>query len=188
MSNDLVNRITLLAQKCAQQDKANATAASAAQSTADTAVSNAATAQSAAEGAQSTADTAVTNAATAQSRADDAYALAQEAKGLGSSAYHYEGTVATYAELPTNLTADDKGAVYNVGSDLTGMNYAWNGTGWDSLGQTFTVAVGITTDNGTALVPEGVAKTALAAKQDAADIGDTDTDFVSIYNAAYAAA
>ena len=124
--------------------------------------------------------------ATAQSRADAAYTLAESANSKAVSAYHYEGTVATFAELPNNLTTDNKGTVYNVGSDLDGMNYAWNGTGWDALGKVFTVANSITTDNGTALVPEGVAKTALAAKVDTTDLGDVTTDFVYVFNTAYA--
>ena len=50
--------------------------------------------------------------------------------------YKYQGSVATYGELPTTSTA---GYVYNVESD--GMNYAWNGTAWDNLGQIFEIAV-----------------------------------------------
>lgn len=46
-----------------------------------------------------------------------------------TSVMHYKGSVATYADLPTEgLTIGD---VYNVLED--GSNYAWNGTGWDEL-------------------------------------------------------
>lgn len=58
-----------------------------------------------------------------------------------SSVYRYAGTVATYANLPTeNLTPGD---VYNV--EDTDMNYAWVGEKddtpghWDPLASTFTI-------------------------------------------------
>lgn len=48
-----------------------------------------------------------------------------------SSVYRYRGSVPTYDDLPTeNLQIGD---VYDVRSN--GMNYAWNGTEWDELGQ-----------------------------------------------------
>ena len=60
-----------------------------------------------------------------------------------SKAYHFVGSVATKASLPTGAT---EGAVYNVQqADGTpgepdyvpaGTNYAWNGTEWDALGGT----------------------------------------------------
>ena len=45
-----------------------------------------------------------------------------------TSAMHYKGTVPTVADLPSGASVGD---VYNV-SD-TGINYAWDGTGWDEL-------------------------------------------------------
>ena len=48
-----------------------------------------------------------------------------------SSAYEYKGAVATVADLPS--TGQAIGDVYDV--QATGMNYAWNGTAWDALGQ-----------------------------------------------------
>lgn len=48
-----------------------------------------------------------------------------------SSAYEYKGAVATVADLPS--TGQAVGDVYDV--QATGMNYAWNGTAWDALGQ-----------------------------------------------------
>lgn len=48
-----------------------------------------------------------------------------------ASAYKYQGSVATVADLPAS--GNTKGDVYDVQSN--GMNYAWNGTAWDSLGQ-----------------------------------------------------
>lgn len=48
-----------------------------------------------------------------------------------TSAYIYKGSVATYEDLPS--TDVEVGHVYNVESN--GMNYAWNGTAWDPLGQ-----------------------------------------------------
>ena len=47
-----------------------------------------------------------------------------------SSAYVYKGSVATVADLPSS--GQTTGDVYDVRAD--GMNYAWNGTAWDSLG------------------------------------------------------
>ena len=51
-----------------------------------------------------------------------------------STLYKYKGSVATFSNLPTSA---DSGDVYNVESD--GMNYAWNGTAWDSLGASMEV-------------------------------------------------
>ena len=49
--------------------------------------------------------------------------------------YSFKGSVATYAELPTeNLTAGD---VYDV--QERGINYAWTGTEWDALGEVFEI-------------------------------------------------
>ena len=46
-----------------------------------------------------------------------------------ASAYVYRGSVSAMEELPQNA---QNGDVYNVETD--GMNYAWNGERWDSLG------------------------------------------------------
>lgn len=70
------------------------------------------------------------------------YASASDVEAIESSivgAYVYAGSVDTYADLTaidtTDLTA---GAVYNVVNDentgTTGMNYAWTGSAWNSLG------------------------------------------------------
>lgn len=57
-----------------------------------------------------------------------------------SSVYDYKGQVASEIDLPRDAELGD---VYNV-SD-TGMNYAWNGTQWDSLGTVTTLAsLGVT--------------------------------------------
>lgn len=47
-----------------------------------------------------------------------------------ASAYKYKGSVATYSALPAS---PETGDVYDVQD--TGMNYAWNGSAWDALGQ-----------------------------------------------------
>lgn len=47
-----------------------------------------------------------------------------------SSVYRYKGSVATYNDLPAS--GNTTGDVWDVQD--TGMNYAWNGTGWDPLG------------------------------------------------------
>ena len=48
--------------------------------------------------------------------------------------YRYKGSVASVDKLPTS--DQTIGDVYDVGD---GMNYAWNGTKWDGLGQVFTI-------------------------------------------------
>lgn len=64
-------------------------------------------------------------------------AISDVKTSLGS-ALTYEGSVENYSNLPTGLTASDKGKVYNVvnanGDIPAGTNYAWNGTSWDALG------------------------------------------------------
>lgn len=50
-----------------------------------------------------------------------------------TSVYKYKGSVATEADLPTNLTSAEAGWVYDI--QETGMNVAWTGEGWDPLGQ-----------------------------------------------------
>ena len=44
--------------------------------------------------------------------------------------YTYKGSVATYNDLPAS--GQTTGDVYDV--QATGMNYAWNGSAWDALG------------------------------------------------------
>lgn len=48
-----------------------------------------------------------------------------------SAMYKYKGSVATVSALPSS--GNTTGDVYNVES--TGMNYAWNGSAWDALGE-----------------------------------------------------
>lgn len=52
-----------------------------------------------------------------------------------SSMYKYKGSVATVSALPSS--GNTTGDVYNV--EASGMNYAWNGTEWDALGETFSI-------------------------------------------------
>lgn len=61
----------------------------------------------------------------------DTYALKTDL----TSMYKYKGSVKTVNALPS--TGQTTGDVYNV--ELTGMNYAWNGTEWDALGEIFTI-------------------------------------------------
>lgn len=49
-----------------------------------------------------------------------------------TSVYQFKGSVADYASLPTGYGVAQTGWVYNT--EDTGMNYAWTGTSWDSLG------------------------------------------------------
>lgn len=52
-----------------------------------------------------------------------------------TSMYRYKGSVATIAALPSS--GNTTGDVYNV--EASGMNYAWDGTAWDSLGEIFQI-------------------------------------------------
>lgn len=61
----------------------------------------------------------------------DTYALKSDITNM----YKYKGSVATVSLLPS--TGQTAGDVYNV--EANGMNYAWNGTEWDALGEIFTI-------------------------------------------------
>lgn len=52
-----------------------------------------------------------------------------------SSAYKYKGSKPTFSALPAD--GNSVGDVWNV--EDTGMNYAWDGSAWDALGQTFEI-------------------------------------------------
>lgn len=51
------------------------------------------------------------------------------------SMYKYQGSVATFSALPSS--GNTTGDVWNV--EASGMNYAWNGTAWDALGESFQI-------------------------------------------------
>lgn len=53
-----------------------------------------------------------------------------------ANVYKYQGSVATEADLPSE--GMEVGYVYNTEDD--GMNFAWNGSEWDSLGFSFDIA------------------------------------------------
>lgn len=86
-----------------------------------------------------------------------------------SSVYDYKGQVASDIDLPEDAELGD---VYNV-SD-TGMNYAWNGTQWDSLGTVTTLAsLGVTATAAELNYTDGVTapiQTQLDSKADASAI------------------
>lgn len=52
-----------------------------------------------------------------------------------TNVYKYKGSKATVSALPTS--GNTVGDVYDV--EATGMNYAWNGSKWDPLGEIFTI-------------------------------------------------
>lgn len=52
-----------------------------------------------------------------------------------SSMYKYKGSVATVSALPSS--GNTTGDVWNV--EASGMNYAWNGTDWDALGESLQI-------------------------------------------------
>lgn len=59
------------------------------------------------------------------------YALKTDITGM----YKFKGSVATVSALPT--TGNTTGDVYNV--EAGGMNYAWDGSKWDALGEIFVI-------------------------------------------------
>lgn len=71
---------------------------------------------------------------TALANSGDAYQTESDVASAIStavaSAYKYKGSVATVSDLPS--TGQTVGDVYDV--QATGINYAWDGTTWDSLG------------------------------------------------------
>ena len=64
--------------------------------------------------------------------AASAYALKTDITGM----YKYKGSVATFSALPAS--GNVVGDVWNV--EAGGMNYVWNGTEWDALGEIFTIS------------------------------------------------
>jgi len=52
-----------------------------------------------------------------------------------TNVYKYKGSVATTGDLPSS--GNTTGDVYNV--EERGVNYAWNGTDWDALGELFEI-------------------------------------------------
>ena len=58
-------------------------------------------------------------------------ALKSDITGL----YRFKGSVTNFASLPAG--ENEAGDVWNV--EATGMNYAWTGTEWDALGESFQI-------------------------------------------------
>lgn len=68
----------------------------------------------------------------------NAYTKTEVDNAIGSAVtnmYKYKGSVAAVSNLPSS--GNTTGDVYNV--EATGMNYAWNGSAWDALGEIFTI-------------------------------------------------
>ena len=94
-----------------------------------------------------------------------------------ATAYHYKGTVASFAALPT---ADQKeGDVYNVeAADATngikaGDNVAWNGSAWDNLSGTVDLSGYVAKEDGKGLSSTDVTSD-MVAKWDAAATAEAD--------------
>lgn len=72
---------------------------------------------------------------TALANGNDPYQTESDVESAISTAvtavYKYKGSVATVADLPAS--GNTTGDVYDV--QATGVNYAWNGSAWDALGQ-----------------------------------------------------
>lgn len=71
------------------------------------------------------------------------YALKSDITGM----YKYKGSVAAVANLPSS--GNTTGDVYNV--EDGGMNYAWDGSEWDALGEIFTITAVTNTEIDTIL-------------------------------------
>lgn len=73
-------------------------------------------------------------------------------KALLTNVYTYKGSKATYEELPEsgNVTGDVWNVVAAHGNIPAGTNYAWDGSGWDSLGGSVDLSTYITNDTFTA--------------------------------------
>ena len=107
-----------------------------------------------------------------------------------AAVYHYKGTVATYAALPT---ADQKeGDVYNItAADATngikaGDNVAWNGTAWDNLSGTVDLSGYVTKEDGkglstTDVTADMVAKWNAAATATASETDVTEAEIATIF-------
>lgn len=93
------------------------------------------------------------------------------------TAYHYKGTVASFAALPT--ANQKEGDVYNVeAADATngikaGDNVAWNGTAWDNLGGTVDLSGYVAKEDGKGLSSTDVTAD-MVAKWDAAATAEAD--------------
>lgn len=94
-----------------------------------------------------------------------------------ATAYHYKGTVASFAALPT--ANQKEGDVYNVeAADATngikaGDNVAWNGTAWDNLGGTVDLSGYVVKEDGKGLSSTDVTAD-MVAKWDAAATAEAD--------------
>ena len=114
---------------------------------------------------------------TAYDLASSAKSVADEAKATASKAYKYAGSVATADKLPASA---NEGDVYNV--EATGINYAWNGSAWDNLGQLIVVDSTIASGS-TNPVSSGAVYTAIDGINDAiAGLEGADTNLQSAIN------
>ena len=114
---------------------------------------------------------------TAYDLASSAKSVADEAKTTASKAYKYAGSVATADNLPTSA---NEGDVYNV--EATGINYAWNGSAWDNLGQLIVVDSTIVSGS-TNPVSSGAVYTAIDGINDAiAGLEGADANLQSAIN------
>lgn len=73
---------------------------------------------------------------------DDAASKAdlERVRKLASKAFHFNGSVPNFESLPK--TGNQVGDVWNIGGTLDGVNVAWTGSGWDSMG-TFAPLAGL---------------------------------------------
>ena len=114
---------------------------------------------------------------TAYDLASSAKSVADEAKAASAKAYKYAGSVDTPEDLPATA---NEGDVYNVES--TGINYAWNGTAWDNLGQLIVVDTTIASGSANP-ISSGAVYTAIDTINDFIDALETaDTNLQTAIN------
>ena len=125
-----------VSEKAAGKSEANAATSATNAATSET---NAAASATAAATSSTNAGESETAAKTAEANAAASAKKAEEEAAKLTGALKYKGSVATYADLPTNAETGD---VWNIQkADKThgikaGDNVAWSGTDWDSLGGT----------------------------------------------------
>ena len=141
------------------------TSENSAKSAATTATAKANEASASANNAQASANTATAQATIATQQAN----IAKQEVAKLANVYNFKGSVATYANLPTNASVGD---VYDVQEN--GANYAWTGSVWDSLGGVFKTTTEWGELQGT-LSNQTDLKSALDGKQDALIAGGNIT-------------
>lgn len=92
-----------------------------------------------------------------------------------SAVYRYKGTVTSYDQLPTNDNPEI-GDVYDVNN---GMNYAWNGSTWDALGDSRIEVDAVLNSESTNPVQNKIIYSELQKKADNKTVSSTENGLMS---------